>query len=176
MKMLRRRGAKFCVHARELWKIGEVKGEWVGPGYMSWAGSLCGKPGTLVTRNKNHLCDYMTTEPALLAGYPSIMMIPGGNFLGNHACWEARWMAQARNRTAGSTLFMRVASLRAVLWRVVTRQTFASLGLFPWLRSHVLRAYCNFESKQANLITLFGRRPNNNSQDHYHAVCFGLVK
>ena len=176
MKMLRRRGAKFCVHARELWKIGEVKGEWVGPGYMSWAGSLCGKPGTLVTRNKNHLCDYMTTEPALLARHPSIMMIPGGNFLGNHACWEAQWMAQARNRTAGSTLFMRVASLRAVLWRVATGQTFASLGLFPWLRSHVLRAYCNFESKQANLITLFGRRPNNNSQDHYHAVCFGLVK
>ena len=31
------------------------------------------------------------------------------------------------------------------------------------LRSHVLRAYCNkhFESKQANSITLFGRRPNN---------------
>ena len=24
------------------------------------------------------------------------------------------------------------------------------------LRSHVLRAYCNFESKQANLITPFG--------------------
>ena len=29
------------------------------------------------------------------------------------------------------------------------------------LRSHVLRAYCNFESKHANSITLFGRRPNN---------------
>ena len=28
------------------------------------------------------------------------------------------------------------------------------------LRSHVLCAYCNFESKQANSITLFGRRPN----------------
>ena len=28
------------------------------------------------------------------------------------------------------------------------------------LRSHVLRAYCNFESKQANSITLFGRRPD----------------
>ena len=28
------------------------------------------------------------------------------------------------------------------------------------LRSHVLRANCNFESKQANSITLFGRRPN----------------
>ena len=29
------------------------------------------------------------------------------------------------------------------------------------LHSHVLRAYCNFESKQANLITLFGQRPSN---------------
>ena len=29
------------------------------------------------------------------------------------------------------------------------------------LRSNVLRAYCNFESKQAISITLFGRRPNN---------------
>ena len=31
-----------------------------------------------------------------------------------------------------------------------------------YLLSHVLRAYCNkhFESKQANSITLFGRRPN----------------
>ena len=28
------------------------------------------------------------------------------------------------------------------------------------LRSHILRAYCNFESKQANSITPFGRRPN----------------
>ena len=30
------------------------------------------------------------------------------------------------------------------------------------LHSHVLRAYCNFESKQAIFITLFGRRANNN--------------
>ena len=31
------------------------------------------------------------------------------------------------------------------------------------LRSHVLRAYYNFESKQAISITLFGRRSNNNN-------------
>ena len=30
------------------------------------------------------------------------------------------------------------------------------------LLSHVLRAYCSFESKQAISISLFGRRPNNN--------------
>ena len=42
------------------------------------------------------------------------------------------------------------------------------------LRSHVLRAYCNFESKQANSITLFGRRPNNNKtckKNRFHAWC-----
>ena len=48
---------------------------------------------------------------------------------------------------------------------VVTQRTadifVAWLVYFACLRSHVLRAYCNFESKQANSITLFGRRPNN---------------
>ena len=68
---------------------------------------------------------------------PSIMMIPGGNFLGNHACWASRRMDQARNRTVGNTLFMRIASLRAVLWRSA-RQTFASLGLFLGY----VRTYC----------------------------------
>ena len=31
-----------------------------------------------------------------------------------------------------------------------------------YLHSHVLHAYCNFESTQVILITLFGRRANNN--------------
>ena len=30
---------------------------------MSWAGSLCTDLGTVVKRNKNQLCDYMTTGP-----------------------------------------------------------------------------------------------------------------
>ena len=51
-------------------------------------------------------------------------------------------------------------------WCVVTHRAadirLAWLVLNSCLRSHVLRAYCNFESKQVNLITLFGRRPNNN--------------
>ena len=34
------------------------------------------------------------------------------------------------------------------------------------LRSHVLRAYCNFESKQAISITLFGRRQNKTLPNH----------
>ena len=33
--------------------------------------------------------------------------------------------------------------------------------------SHALRAYRIFESKQANLITRFGRRPNNENDDFY---------
>ena len=32
------------------------------------------------------------------------------------------------------------------------------------LHLHVFRAYCNFKSKQANSITLFGRRPNNKEE------------
>ena len=39
-----------------------------GPDYMSRAGLLCRDPGTLVKHNKNQLCNYMTTEPAWLAG------------------------------------------------------------------------------------------------------------
>ena len=38
----------------------------------------------------------------------------------------------------------------------------AWLAYLVCLRSQVLSAYCNFESKQAIAITLFGRRPNNN--------------
>ena len=37
----------------------------------------------------------------------------------------------------------------------------ASFVYLPCLRSHVLRAYCTFASKQAVSIALFGQRPNN---------------
>ena len=40
------------------------------------------------------------------------------------------------------------------------------------LRLHVLRACCNFESKQAISITLFGRRPNNNKSYVVKFACF----
>ena len=43
----------------------------------------------------------------------------------------------------------------------------SSLVCLACLRSHVLRAYCNFESKQANSITLFGRRPNNKANNTF---------
>ena len=76
---------------------------------MSWAASFCRDPGTLVKRNKNQLCDYVTIELARLA------RIPGGNFPSNHACLAARRMNQARNRTAGNIMFMRIASLAHVI-------------------------------------------------------------
>ena len=41
---------------------------------------------------------------------PSIIGIPAANFPSNHACLAAREMNQARTRTAGNTLLMRVAS------------------------------------------------------------------
>ena len=57
-------GLKFCACSGAL-KNRRGRGEGVksGPGYMSRAGSLCRKPCTLVKRNKNQLCDYMTTGP-----------------------------------------------------------------------------------------------------------------
>ena len=36
--------------------------------------------------------------------------IPGGNFPSNHACRAVRRINQAKNSTAGNTLFMRIAS------------------------------------------------------------------
>ncbi len=40
----------------------------LGPDYMSRAGSVYRDLGTSVKRNKNQLCDYMTTGPARLSG------------------------------------------------------------------------------------------------------------
>ena len=81
------------------------------------------EPGWLALQKTRHLSK--TQQKSSLRLYdnraspvswdPSIMMIPGGNFLGNHACWASRRMDQARNKTAGNTLFMRIASLRAAL-------------------------------------------------------------
>ena len=43
---------------------------------MNRAGSLCRDPRTLVKRNKNQLCIYMTTEPASLFCWdPSIVKL-----------------------------------------------------------------------------------------------------
>ena len=117
--MLRREGWSFKCVLGSFEKSVRSRGRrkiWVwnlGPAYMRQAGPLCRKPGTLVKRNKNQLCDYMTTEPAGLAGI-SILW-----------CGAARRMNQARNRVAGNTLFMRIASpahvIRPLLWVVLSR-------------------------------------------------------
>ena len=70
---------------------------------MSQAGSLCKDLRTSVTRNKNHLCDYMSTEPARLAGIPAV-------FAGRRGA--ARRINQARNRTTGNTLIMLVLYIK----------------------------------------------------------------
>ena len=63
----------------------------------------------------------MTVEPVRLAGIPVWWCRdPGGNFPSNHACRAAWWMNQARNTTAGNTLFMCTASparYLGVVWR-----------------------------------------------------------
>ena len=43
-----------------------------------------------------------------------------------------------------------------------SRHSHRLVCLLGFLRSHVLRAHCNFESKQAISITLFGPRTNKN--------------
>ena len=89
---------------------------------MLTAGAFSYKKKTLWERIfGRRLCDYMTTEPAQLAG------IPGGNFPSNQACQAARRMNQARNRTAGNTLFMRIVPQALTVSCVATqfaRETF----------------------------------------------------
>ena len=56
------------------------------------------------------------------------------------------------------SLFLLLICLPCVICRwYVTKLNACRLAC---LRSYVLRACCNFESKQGNSITLFGRRPN----------------
>ena len=66
-------GEPMCV--RSLWKIGEVKREGVESGYrtkglITWAGvvSFAEISEPSLKRNKKQLCNYITTEPARLAG------------------------------------------------------------------------------------------------------------
>ena len=108
-KMLRREGWSFKCVLGSFEKSVRSRGRrkiWLwnlGPAYMRQAGPLCRKPGTLVKRNKNQLCDYMTTEPARLAGIPVLWCLdPGGNFPSNHPFRAARGLNQAKNRRTGN--------------------------------------------------------------------------
>ena len=64
--------------------------------------------------------------------------------------FAVRYLWVVRNEDNCCVVKKRAADIR-VAWLVY----------LAYLRSHLLRAYCNFESKQANSITLFGRRPYN---------------
>ena len=64
--------------------------------------------------------------------------------------FAVRYLWDVRNEDKCCAVTHRLVDIR-VAWLVYL----ASLS------SHVLSAYCNFESKQAISITLFGRRPNN---------------
>ena len=63
--------------------------------------------------------------------------------------FAVRYLWDVRNEDKCCAVTHRLVDIR-VAWLVYL----ASLS------SHVLSAYCNFESKQAISITLFGRRPN----------------
>ena len=80
---------------------------------MSRAGSLCRKSSALVERNKNQLCDYMTTKTAQLAGIPVLWCRDSGRrFPSNYAYRVVRLINQANT---GNTLFMHTASLAHVI-------------------------------------------------------------
>ena len=80
----------------------------------------------------------MTTEPARLAG------IRGGNFPINRACRAARRINQAKNRTAGNTLFMGIASpardQALTMSCIVTQFARESLGICR-VRGSCMREY-----------------------------------
>ena len=136
--MLRREGWSFKCVLGSFEKLVRSRGRrkiWLwnlGPDYTRQAGPLCRKPGTLDKRNKNQLCDYMTTEPARLAGIPVLWCLdPGGNFPSNHPFRAARGLNQAKNGRTGNTLFMGIAFqahvIRPLLWVVLSRSLHVKL-------------------------------------------------
>ena len=81
--------------------------------------------------------------------------------------WEKWNMSETRWSKTYQTLSERLFGRRCT-----RRQTFAWLVYLVCLRSHVFRAYCNFELKKANSITLFERHPNNKQLTFVATVCF----
>ena len=61
------------LHSRFFWVVTQrcspLRG-WAGP--VGWAGSVFQDLGTFIKRNKTKFRNYVTTEPALLAGIPAI--------------------------------------------------------------------------------------------------------
>ena len=103
---------------------------------MSWACSLCRDFGTLNQRNKNRLCDYMTTEPARLAGITVLW------------CWESRLLGspanqnQARNGTGCNTLLtthIKIAASKGSPGSCNTRIKVISVE--PASPAHIIRSF-----------------------------------
>ena len=114
---------------------------------MSRAGSLCRDPGTLVKRNKNQFCDYISWDPSIqcYAG------IPGGSLLSNHGCRATRRMNQARNRTAGNTLFMGIDCW--LMWSVPYCELYCH-AVCTWKLWNLPRSWFVYGRIQLNLIDL----------------------
>ena len=62
--------------------------------------------------------------------------IPAGNFSSNHACRVARRMNQARNRTAGNTLLMRIASNLYMKMAASGCPYYVIFAIFPAIRKN----------------------------------------
>ena len=72
---------------------------------MRRSGLLCRDPNTLVERNKKSTLRLYDNQAS------QVSWDPGWKFpISNRACRAARRLNQARNRTAGNTLLMRIAS------------------------------------------------------------------
>ena len=109
-------GWNFVCMFGGLWKIGEVKGEGVKSGNRTKSLITCA--GLAALQRSQHLSWTQQKSPLRLydnwasraCWNPSIVMLGSRVHLSNHTCWAARRMNQARNSTAGNTLFMSIAS------------------------------------------------------------------
>ena len=81
--------------------------------------------------------------------FRSVYLVFPKRLFSNADLFAVRYLRVVCNEDKCSVATQRAADIR-VAWLVY----------LACLRSHVLRAYCNFESKQANSITLFERHPN----------------
>ena len=69
--------------------------------------------------------------------------------------------SELREKVGSSSLLAERALFLACFLPCTSRSRGKHSRRLVYLRSHVLHAYCNFESKQTISSTLFGRRPNN---------------
>ena len=88
-------------------------------------GSLCRDPGTLVKRNKNQLCDYMTTEPARLAGIPALW------------CEDPGWKFSSLTNGRGSRVQRRRRGSKVAVAGPISRWRVQCRGTRKWFEFEV---------------------------------------